>query len=210
MDSFFCFTKESKCRWHGWKVLSCHAIIVWPVFLQTRASTQAYIGHEPHVVSEHATDVSNFQRCYLSRTSPTLFSISFWSLAARNQSIERVTDVASWFAAPVRFELDWAAIPFSNPFFSAVTNTLKKVTYTVYSCFFFSTTVKPSNFVSHVNFGLFQIDLLTTPRSHIIGHAPNIGPLISCWELDKFKIAQTKALEPLESWHFCISNFRTC
>ncbi len=24
------------------------------------------------------------------------------------------------------------------------------------------------------------------------------------------KIAETKALEPLKSWHFCISNFRTC
>ncbi len=28
--------------------------------------------------------------------------------------------------------------------------------------------------------------------------------------LTNSKIAETKALEPLKSWHFCISNFRTC
>ncbi len=28
--------------------------------------------------------------------------------------------------------------------------------------------------------------------------------------LTNAKIAETKALEPLKSWHFCISNFRTC
>ncbi len=29
-------------------------------------------------------------------------------------------------------------------------------------------------------------------------------------KLTNSKIAETKALEPLKSWHFCISNFQTC
>ncbi len=33
----------------------------------------------------------------------------------------------------------------------------------------------------------------------LLDSAPNIGPLISRWELDNSKIAETKALEPLES-----------
>ncbi len=40
--------------------------------------------------------------------------------------------------------------------------------------------------------------LLILDHSHLVGNLTNS------------KIAETKALEPLKSWHFCISNFRTC
>ncbi len=50
--------------------------------------------------------------------------------------------------------------------------------------------------------------VLCVPPDHLLLYwSPNIGPLVSHWVLDKFKIVQTKALEPLKSWHFCISNF---
>ncbi len=44
----------------------------------------------------------------------------------------------------------------------------------------------------------------------LLNRSPNIGSFISCWELDELKIAETKALGPLKSRHFCVSNFRTC
>jgi hypothetical protein len=40
--------------------------------------------------------------------------------------------------------------------------------------------------------------------SLILDHSYLVGNLTNS------KIAETKALEPLKSWHFCISNFRTC
>ncbi len=40
--------------------------------------------------------------------------------------------------------------------------------------------------------------LLILDHSYLVGNLTNP------------KIAETKALEPIKSWHFCISNFRTC
>jgi hypothetical protein len=48
------------------------------------------------------------------------------------------------------------------------------------------------------------------PDNLLLDRSPNIGPIISCWELDKFKSCRNKSLEPLKSWHFCINNIRTC
>ncbi len=52
--------------------------------------------------------------------------------------------------------------------------------------------------------------LILSPDHLLMDRFPNIGPLISRWDLTNSKIAETKALEPLKSWHLCISNFRTC
>ncbi len=48
------------------------------------------------------------------------------------------------------------------------------------------------------------------PDHVLLDSAANIGPLISCWELDKFKNCWNKSFRPLKSWHFCMSNFQTC
>jgi hypothetical protein len=45
---------------------------------------------------------------------------------------------------------------------------------------------------------LYWTGLLILDHSYLVGNLTNS------------KIAETNALEPLKSWHFCISNFRTC
>ncbi len=56
-----------------------------------------------------------------------------------------------------------------------------------------------------------RIVMCTLPSDHLLlDRPPNIGPLMSRWELDKFKNCWKKALEPLKSWYFCISHFWIC
>jgi hypothetical protein len=50
---------------------------------------------------------------------------------------------------------------------------------------------------------------LATPDHLSLDKSPDIGPLISRWELDIFKNCWNKSLEPLKSWHFSFSNART-
>ncbi len=54
----------------------------------------------------------------------------------------------------------------------------------------------------------------SVPHDHLLlDTAPNIGPLISLWELDIFKICRSKNLrawETLKFRHFCIRDLWTC
>ncbi len=62
-----------------------------------------------------------------------------------------------------------------------------------------------------MNYGHKDLKIIIVPPDHvlldsllILDHSYLVGNLTNS------NIAETKALEPLKSWHFCISNFWTC
>ncbi len=56
----------------------------------------------------------------------------------------------------------------------------------------------------------YKFPVYSTPNHLLLDRFSNIGPLRSRWELDNFKNCWIKSFRTSKSWHFCISDFRTC